>query len=37
MTDEPLTAADTPGGHSDAATDVFLAHRNLLFLSLIHI
>ena len=31
MTDEPLTAADTPGGHSDAATDVFLAHRNLLF------
>ena len=31
MTDEPLTAADAPGGHSDAATDVFLAHRNLLF------
>lgn len=31
MTDEPLTAADTPGDHSDAATDVFLAHRNLLF------
>lgn len=31
MTDEPLTAADTPSGHSDAATDVFLAHRNLLF------
>ena len=31
MTDEPLTAAGAPGGHSDAATDVFLAHRNLLF------
>ena len=31
MTDEPLTAADAPGGHSDATTDVFLAHRNLLF------
>ncbi|MGY3554923.1 RNA polymerase sigma-70 factor [Williamsia sp. R60] len=31
MTDEPLTAAAAPGGHSDAATDVFLAHRNLLF------
>ncbi|PVY30671.1 RNA polymerase sigma-70 factor [Williamsia muralis] len=31
MTDEPLTAAHAPGGHSDAATDVFLAHRNLLF------
>ncbi|WP_051721352.1 MULTISPECIES: RNA polymerase sigma-70 factor [Actinomycetes] len=31
MTDEPLTAAGAPGGNSDAATDVFLAHRNLLF------